>query len=115
MLLYSFAAEYPYINYYVIQKPRAGTQEFFRRIRQTSYDAFNPTKIGYRCDHTIDLFEEMATIARPPVEAFSKKPVAETTGYIVCVYKVFKGDDGEKFERNWLYWTGETLQTTQTD
>ena len=21
---------------------------------------------------------------------------------------MFKGDDGEKFERNWLYWTGDT-------
>ena len=23
--------------------------------------------------------------------------------------QVFKGDDGEKFERNWLYWTGDNM------
>ena len=36
----------------------------------------------------------------------NKKPTTESTGYIICIYQVFKGDDGEKFERNWLYWTG---------
>ena len=101
-----FSAEYPFINYYVIQKPRPATQSFFREVRSRAYDAFNPNKIGFRCDHTVDLFEEMATIARPPVEQLSKKPITDTTGFIVCVYKVFRGDDGEKFERNWLYWTG---------
>merc|ERR1719234_650412 len=24
-------------------------------------------------------------------------------------FQVFKGDDGEKFERNWLYWTGARM------
>ena len=33
--------------------------------------------------------------------------MTDLTGYIVCLYRVFKGDDGEKFERNWLYWTGK--------
>jgi hypothetical protein len=36
----------------------------------------------------------------------NKKPTTDSTGYIICIYQVFKGDDGEKFERNWLYWTG---------
>ena len=35
-----------------------------------------------------------------------KRPSTDYTGYIICIYQVFKGDDGEKFERNWLYWTG---------
>ena len=35
-----------------------------------------------------------------------KRPTTDYTGYIICIYQVFKGDDGEKFERNWLYWTG---------
>ena len=48
--------------------------------------------------------------ARPPVDTSSKRPSTDTTGYILCVYKVFKGDDGEKFERNWLYWTGENIK-----
>ena len=70
-----------------------------------------------RLELSVDLFEEMATIARPPLVASdgggsgsaagSKRPLTDETGYIVCLYKVFRGDDGEKFERNWLFWTGE--------
>jgi hypothetical protein len=50
---------------------------------------------------------QVATIARPPMDPTNKKPTTDSTGYIICIYQVFKGDDGEKFERNWLYWTGE--------
>lgn len=73
---------------------------------------------------------QVATIARPPVDPAHKRPSTDYTGYIICIYQVrilaadwrisccvfsiltsdwlqvFKGDDGEKFERNWLYWTG---------
>ena len=49
---------------------------------------------------------QVATIARPPVDPAQKRPTTDYTGYIICIYQVFKGDDGEKFERNWLYWTG---------
>ena len=70
---------------------------------------------------------QVATIARPPVDPSHKQPSTLATGYIICIYQVnifstekvrnfillmrirfqvFKGDDGEKFERNWLYWTG---------
>ena len=52
-------------------------------------------------------FVQVATIARPPVDPGHKRPTTDYTGYIICIYQVFKGDDGEKFERNWLYWTGD--------
>lgn len=102
-------SEYPYINYFVIQRPRDEVNEFYREARSSVYDCFNPQKLGYRCEHSIDLYSESATIARPPVDPLSKRPVGDLTGYIVCVYRVFKGDDGEKFERNWLYWTGARM------
>lgn len=102
-------SEYPYINYFVIQRPRDEVNEFYRVARSEVYDAFCPTKLGYKCEHSIDLYTESATIARPPVDPLSKRPVGDLTGYIVCVYRVFKGDDGEKFERNWLYWTGARM------
>ena len=102
----TFSAEYPYINYFVIQKTRHEAHQFFRAAQHNCFDIFNPTKSGYSCNHTIDLYDESATIARPPVDTSSKKPVSDLTGYIICVYHVLKGDDGEKFERNWLYWTG---------
>ena len=75
----------------------------------------------------MDLFEEMATIARPPLAvpsppdgggssaSGSKRPLTDETGYIVCLYKVFRGDDGEKFERNWLFWTGERARRYRND
>jgi len=102
-------SEYPYINYFVIQRPRDEVNEFYREARSSVYDCFSPTKLGYRCEHSIDLYAESATIARPPVDPLSKRPLGDLTGYIVCVYRVFKGDDGEKFERNWLYWTGARM------
>ena len=101
-----YLAEYPYINYFVIQKTREHVHEFFKGAQHFAYDIFSPTKIGYCCNHSIDLYDESATIARPPIATSSKKPTSDLTGYIVCVYHVLKGDDGEKFERNWLYWTG---------
>ena len=56
---------------------------------------------------------QVATIARPPVDPAHKRPSTDYTGYIICIYQVFKGDDGEKFERNWLYWTGEDCLSLQ--
>lgn len=93
----------------MIQRPREEANEVFRHARAHTYDSFNPQKLGYSCNHSIDLYDESATIARPPVDPTSKKPISDLTGYIVCMYRVFKGDDGEKFERNWLYWTGMDL------
>jgi hypothetical protein len=117
----SISAEYPFINYYVIRQPsQRDCNELFKQIRSHVYEtavtspaacalnaAAAATPPGKKVDMTIDLFDEMATIARPPVETLSKKPITEKTGYIVCLYKVFRGDDGEKFERNWLFWTGK--------
>ncbi len=90
----------------MIHKSNQDTRNLFRDLRTQTYDAFCPTKTGYACQHSVDLYDEVATIARPPVEPLSKKPLTDLTGYIICLYRVFKGDDGEKFERNWLYWTG---------
>jgi len=85
----------------------------FKDLRSHTYDAFCPTKVGYSCQHSFDLYDEVATIARPPVDILSKKPISDLTGYIICLYRVFKGDDGEKFERNWLFWTGKYIFTFQ--
>lgn len=80
-----------------------------------------------------DIYSEVASICRPPLalaaaeQANVKK--TPTTAYIISVYKVtlnschapfkpnrflcqvFEGDDGERFERNWLYWTGNYMRT----
>lgn len=105
---FSLSADYPFINYFVINQAPAEAEAFYRGIRSYTFDAFNPSRCGHKgkSDLVVDLFHEVATIARPPVEAVSKRPKTDNTGYFICVYRVFKGDDGEKFERNWLFWSG---------
>jgi len=102
-------ADYPYINYYVINKPRDEAGQFYTNNKLASHEALNASKLGYSLSHSMDLYDEVATIARPPVDPAHKKPTTDYTGYIICIYQVFKGDDGEKFERNWLYWTGARM------
>jgi len=102
-------ADYPYINYYVINKPREEAGQFYTNNKMASHEALNASKLGYSLSHSMDLYDEVATIARPPVDPAHKRPTTDYTGYIICIYQVFKGDDGEKFERNWLYWTGARM------
>lgn len=69
----------------------------------------------YTAAHTLDLYSEVAAICRPPLVLSQnemggfKKSQTPSTGYIISVYKVFEGDDGERFEKNWLYWTGARM------
>ena len=104
-----FSAEYPFINYFVIHKTRDEAAAVFKEARAATYDAFAPEKTGYTCSHDFGKYDEVATIARPPIEPISRRPTSSNTGYIVCMYRVFRGDDGQKFERNWLYWTGRKI------
>ncbi|XP_046670663.1 uncharacterized protein LOC124360802 [Homalodisca vitripennis] len=102
-------AEFPFIAYYLINKNQTDPREFFYNCRATSLKKFDPQCTRYTTAHTFDLFNEVATIARPPLETATKRPNSDATGYIISVYKVFEGDDGEKFEKNWLYWTGARM------
>jgi hypothetical protein len=91
----------------VINTKKTDPDEFFRGLRVNSLRRFDPAQLRYTASHTMDLFNEVATIARPPLHEPGTKPDRpSSTGYIICIYKVFDGDDGEKFENNWLYWTG---------
>ncbi|PSN53341.1 hypothetical protein C0J52_04087 [Blattella germanica] len=102
-------AQFPFISYYVINTSQTDPVDFFRNLRAASLKKFDPRNLRYTAAHTLDLFNEVATIARPPLDPSSKRPNSTTTGYIISVYKVFEGDDGEKFEKNWLYWTGARM------
>ncbi|XP_075227005.1 uncharacterized protein LOC142327663 isoform X3 [Lycorma delicatula] len=102
-------AEFPFISYYVINKSQTDPREFFQMCRATSLRKFDPRSLKYTAAHTFDIFNEVATIARPPLDTVSKRPHTNSTGFIISVYKVFEGDDGEKFEKNWLYWTGARM------
>ncbi|KAG0716870.1 hypothetical protein GWK47_008629 [Chionoecetes opilio] len=76
------------------------------KLRNLSLEVFDPVKTGFSCPHLFDTFEEVAMLARPPLEKIARKATTSATGYILTVFKVFEGDDSVKFERNWLSWTG---------
>lgn len=85
---------------------------FYNNLRTASLTKFEPRALRYTSAHTLDLYTEVATILRPPIfEAGTPFPKTTTssTAYMISVYKVFEGDDREKFERNWLYWTGARM------
>ncbi|XP_074033267.1 uncharacterized protein isoform X3 [Leptinotarsa decemlineata] len=104
--------EFPFITYYVINTTQTNPVMFYNNLRTASLTKFDPRLTRYTAAHTLDLYTEVATICRPPIHetgtSFTKTHTP-TTGYMVSVYKVFEGDDREKLEKNWLYWTGARM------
>ncbi|XP_011305227.1 uncharacterized protein [Fopius arisanus] len=102
-------AEFPFITYYLINKHSTDPADFYQEVQCAALRKFDPRDLRYAASHTLDLFNEVATIARPPLEPPGGRPPIPSTGYIVSIFKVFEGDDGLKFEQNWLYWTGARM------
>ncbi|XP_055694615.1 uncharacterized protein LOC129796581 isoform X2 [Lutzomyia longipalpis] len=108
-------AEFPFIAYYVINTTVTDPSNFYTGVRASSLCKFEPKNLRYTAAHTLDLYSEVASICRPPLVMTTnevgalRKSQTPSTGYIISVYKVFEGDDGERFERNWLYWTGARM------
>ncbi|KAL9918183.1 uncharacterized protein ACN427_000634 isoform 5-T8 [Glossina fuscipes fuscipes] len=109
------SSEFPFIAYYAINTTQTDPSSFYSGIRVSSLSKFEPKNLKYTAAHTLDLYSEVAAICRPPlvlgpsdVGGF-KKTQTPATGYIISVFKVFEGDDGERFEKNWLYWTGARM------
>lgn len=102
-------ADFPFITYYLINKQNTDPMDFYNEVQCAALRKFDPRDIRYAANHTLDLFNEVATIARPPLEPPGGRPPIPSTGYIVSIFKVFEGDDGLKFEQNWLYWTGARM------
>lgn len=101
------SADFPFITYYLINKQSTDPVDFYNEVQCAALRKFDPRDLRYAASHTLDLFNEVATIARPPLEPPGGRPPIPSTGYIVSIFKVFEGDDGLKFEQNWLYWTGK--------
>jgi hypothetical protein len=61
--------------------------------------------------HFVDFFEEVALITRPPVSIDNDRKIVmdNLKGFIVSIFRVMPGQDGEKFERHWLQWTGQFI------
>ncbi|XP_032455763.1 uncharacterized protein LOC100123617 isoform X7 [Nasonia vitripennis] len=102
-------ADFPFITYYVVNKQKTNPVDFYQEVQCAALKKFEPRELRYAANHNLDLFNEVATIARPPLEPPGGRPPIPSTGYIVSIFKVFEGDDGLKFEQNWLYWTGARM------
>uniref|UniRef100_A0A1I8PBB5 DUF7153 domain-containing protein n=1 Tax=Stomoxys calcitrans TaxID=35570 RepID=A0A1I8PBB5_STOCA len=108
-------SEFPFIAYYVINTMQTDPSNFYTGMRVSSLSKFEPKNLRYTAAHTLDLYSEVAAICRPPLQLAPsesgsfKKTQTPATGYIISVFKVFEGDDGERFEKNWLYWTGARM------
>ncbi|KAG5894077.1 hypothetical protein JTB14_003934 [Gonioctena quinquepunctata] len=104
--------DFPFITCYVINTSQTNPVMFYNNLRTASLSKFDPRTTRYTAAHTLDLYTEVASICRPPIHEIGMsltKSHTSATGYMVSVYKVFEGDDREKFERNWLYWTGARM------
>lgn len=100
------AVEFPFMIVWFVDGRQCDANQLIGRVRQSSLETLDPMKTGFTCSHYFDTFEEVATLARPPLERMQRKPSSAHTGYIITVFRVFEGNDGVKFERNWLGWTG---------
>ena len=53
------SADYPYINYYVINKSREEAGHFYTHNKLASHDGLNAAKLGYTLVHSMDLYDEV--------------------------------------------------------
>ena len=61
-----FSAEFPFINYFVIQKTRDEAAAVFKETWAAPYDAFAPEKTGYTCSHDFGKRYEGPLLKRAP-------------------------------------------------
>ena len=54
------SADYPYLNYYVINKSREEAGHFYTQNKLASHDALNASKLGYTLVHSMDLYDEVS-------------------------------------------------------
>jgi len=102
--------EFPMMLLWVIDGAKVSdVQPVIAKVRKVSFESLDPVKTGFQCTHLFDSYEEVATLAKPPIDQLCRKPTRNTTGYIIRIFKVFEGDDRQRFERNWLMWSGARL------
>ena len=59
---------FPFLLYYTVGKPgRVAAQEALSEVRQGVRTTFSPLQSSLVAQHTVRLYQEVATIARPPL------------------------------------------------
>ena len=56
------SADYPYINYYVINKSREEAGHFYTHNKLASHEGLNAAKLGYTLVHSMDLYDEVGDL-----------------------------------------------------
>ncbi|XP_043246497.1 uncharacterized protein LOC122394024 [Amphibalanus amphitrite] len=99
---------FPFLLYYTVAKSGRAAQEVLSEVRHGVRTTFSPLQTTLVGQHTVRLYQEVATIARPPLTD-QRRPSSDRTGYIISVFRVMEGDDRHSFERDWPSWTGARL------
>lgn len=91
--------EFPFLTYLVVG---GGSHELVQKLK---FVGERPV-LNRRNLRFIAGYEEPVTICKPPLSTFPEKPASDKTGFVICLYQVLEGDDGLRFEQNWVMWTG---------
>ncbi|XP_013785322.1 uncharacterized protein LOC106469376 [Limulus polyphemus] len=94
-------SQFPFMTYLVLNKNHSDP----KRLTDQLEDSFSTSENQEQLQH-LAVYEEVATIARPPLDMLPKTPTTNKTGYIISAFRVLPGEDREKLERSWLTWTG---------
>ncbi|XP_071037125.1 uncharacterized protein [Parasteatoda tepidariorum] len=92
--------EFPFATYLVVNGGRNDVAQKMQALNSS------PSPDRGRQLHFTAAYEEAITISRPPPCTFPEKPSSDKTGFVMCLYQVLPGEDGAKFEQNWVMWTG---------
>ncbi|XP_076324177.1 uncharacterized protein LOC143232507 isoform X2 [Tachypleus tridentatus] len=97
-------SQFPFITYLVLNTNHSDPRRLVCELHNNSIPPSCQDEL-----HHIAGYEEVATIARPPIDMLPKTPSSDKTGYIISAFRVLPGEDREKLERSWLMWSGARL------
>ncbi|GFT05069.1 uncharacterized protein TNCV_531211 [Trichonephila clavipes] len=91
--------EFPFVTYLVVN---GGRHELSQKLQCVES---RPLSDPIRQRRFLAGYEETITITKPPL-TFPEKPPSDKTGFVISLYQVLPGEDGLRFEQNWVMWTG---------
>ncbi|XP_013782209.1 uncharacterized protein LOC106466469 [Limulus polyphemus] len=94
-------SQFPFMTYLVLNTNHSEPNRLIEQLE----DNFSTAQCPEQLQH-LAVYEEVATIARLPLDMLPKTPTTDRTGYIISAFRVLPGEDREKLEQNWLTWTG---------
>lgn len=102
------AEQYPFLFYHTVDRGVREASDSLRSIVERVHQVFAPLYTTHSGEQDIHVYNEVATIAKPPLSD-KRTPITSSTGYIISIFRVMKGEDRKCFERQWLGWTGARL------